>query len=251
MTDAERLEFVLPRVMSAITGVARDLEVTNDELLATLGFLGDVARADELVLLADVLGLSRVVDDLAHAGTEGTPSNVLGPFYVPGAPWLTNPGSIVRNVDQGSAVTVRGVVRDAHSGLALPAAVVDIWQANAAGEYSNESGALDRWNLRGRQRTDAAGRYAIETVVPSHYTVKNDGPVGQMLAAAGRHPWRPAHIHFLIEAEGFRGLVTQLYIAGGSYLDDDTINGVKDALVVPVVDGLLEFDIALARDIRS
>ena len=116
------------------------------------------------------------------------------------------------------------------------------------GAYSNEDSRLDPWNLRGRQRTDDEGRYAIETVRPIHYTVKDDGPVGQLLEALERHPWRPAHIHFLVSADGYRRLVTQAYLAGGRYLDDDTINGVKSDLIVPVEDGVLTFDIALAPD---
>ena len=134
------------------------------------------------------------------------------------------------------------------SGTALPGAAVDVWQADTAGVYSNEDARLAPWHLRGRQRADGDGRFSIETVRPRHYTVKDDGPVGRLLAALGRHPFRPAHIHFMVEAAGYRTLVTQAYVGGGPYLDDDAITGVKSDLVVDVVDGTIRFDVALARD---
>ncbi len=248
MSPEDRLREAMPRIVLAVHGLATDLDLTNEELLAGLGFLTEVARADEMVLLSDVLGLSRLVDDQTHAGSGGTSSNVLGPFYRLGAPWIENPGSIVREASVSPAGVVRGTVVDARSGRPLVGAVVDVWQANAEGAYSNEDSRLDPWHLRGRQRTDAEGRYAVETIWPSHYTVKHDGPVGQLLEVLERHPWRPAHIHFLVEADGYRHLVTQAYPAGGRYLEDDTINGVKSELIVPVEDGVLTFDIELEPD---
>jgi catechol 1,2-dioxygenase len=131
------------------------------------------------------------------------------------------------------------------SGDPLPGAVLDIWHADASGTYSNESPDLPAWHLRGRQRIDASGAYRVHTVEPRHYTVKDDGPVGSLLAALGRHPWRPAHIHYLVTAEGYEPLVTQIYLAGGPYLDDDAIDDVKDELIRPIDDGTLTFDIAL------
>jgi protocatechuate 3,4-dioxygenase beta subunit len=251
VTDAERLTAAMPRIVETVHDLARDLDLTNDELLAGLAFLAEVGRHDEFVLLSDVLGLSRLVDDQTHQAADGTASNVLGPFYRPGAPWIGNPGSVVRGRSDVPTIVVTGRVSDAVTGNALPGAVVDVWQADAAGVYSNEDPALDPWNLRGRQRTDGAGRYVIETVRPLHYTVKHDGPVGRLLEALGRHPWRPAHIHFLVEADGYETLVTQVYLAGGPYLDDDTINGVKADLVFEVADGRIDFDIALSDPTRA
>lgn len=245
MTSDDRLRAAMPRVVGTLHGLAREVALTNDEWLAVLAFLTEVAEADEMILLSDVLGLSRLIDDQTHAASVGTASNVLGPFYRPGAPWLENPGSIVRQAMTAEPGVVRGTVADARDGRPVAGAVVDVWQANAEGDYSNEDSSLDPWHLRGRQRTDADGRYTIETIWPSHYTVKHDGPVGRLLEALERHPWRPAHIHFLVEAEGYRRLVTQAYPANGRYLDDDAIDGVKPDLIVPVQDGVLTFDIAL------
>lgn len=245
---AERLVRAMPLVVAAIHDLAAEQDLQNDELLAVLGFLGEVARADELILLSDILGLSRLVDDATHRGTEGTSSNVLGPFFRPGAPQIPNPGSVAAARSIGEPLVIGGRVVDASDGSPIAGATVDVWQADGDGRYSEESDLLDPWNLRGRQTTDSDGRYEIATVRPLHYTVKDDGPVGRLLVALGRHPWRPAHIHLLVSASGHRSLVTQVYIAGGLYLDDDTITGVKDELVAPVVDGRISFDVALARE---
>lgn len=249
MSTDQRLVGAVAQTAGALNDVIRDLDLTNDELMAVLGFLAEVGHADEFVLLSDVLGLSRQVDDQTHPADGGTASNVMGPFYRPGAPWIDNPGSIVDPSDGGEQVVLSGRVRDATAGSALNGAVVDIWQANAEGVYSNEEANLTQWNLRGRQRTNPDGQYQITTVRPKHYTVKHDGPVGRLLAALGRHPWRPAHIHFLVSAEGYRPLVTQVYLAGGPYLDNDTISGVKEDLVLPVSDGAITFDIGLNRGV--
>lgn len=247
-TPTDRLVTAMPRVVAAIHDLARELDLDNDELLAVLGFLGEVSRADELILLADVLGVSRLVDDATHRGLDGTSSNVLGPFYRPGAPQVSNPGSVASPRSIGDPLVITGRILDAVDGSPISDATVEIWQADGDGRYSTAEDPLDPWDLRGRQSVAADGRYEVATVRPLHYTVKDDGPVGQLLVALGRHPWRPAHIHLLVSAAGYRGLVTQVYVGGGPYLDDDTITGVKEELIAPVVDGRITFDVALARE---
>jgi protocatechuate 3,4-dioxygenase beta subunit len=237
----------MPEVIAALHKVATELDLTNDELMAALAFLGEVGRADEFVLLSDVLGLSRLVDDATHRGVVGTSSNVLGPFYRSGAPLISNPGSIATSRSAGEPIVISGRITDAPDRAPIPGAMVDVWQADGDGRYSNEGDRLDPWNLRGRQTTYDDGHYEIGTVRPRHYTIKDDGPVGQLLIELGRHPWRPAHVHLLVSAAGHQTVVTQLYVAGGPYLDDDAIAGVKEELVAPVIDGRISFDIALAR----
>jgi hydroxyquinol 1,2-dioxygenase len=244
----DRLLEAMPRVVAAIHDLAAELDLTNDELLAVLAFLGEVGRADEFILLSDVLGLSRLVDDATHRGLEGTSFNVLGPFYRPGAPQIANPGSIASSRSVGEPLVIGGQIMNAADGAPIAGATVDVWQADGDGRYSTVDDGQDSWNLRGRQLTGDDGRYEIATVLPLHYTVKDDGPVGQLLVALGRHPWRPAHIHLLVSAAGHRPLVTQVYIAGGPYLDDDAITGVKGELVAPVVDGRISFEVMLARE---
>lgn len=248
MNEGVRVEAAAARIVPALRDMVRDLDLTTDELMAFVAWLGDVAASGELVLLSDVLGISRMVDDQTHAGAGGTASNVLGPFYVAGAPWIGNPGSIVRTEDDGDAITVRGCVTDAATGAPLDGAIVDVWHANSAGAYSNEDSTVGRWHLRGRQIAAADGSYSIDTVRPLHYTVKHDGPVGRLLETLGRHPWRPAHVHLMVTAAGYAPLVTQVYVANTPYLDDDTIGGVKPELVASVADGSLRFDIALAPE---
>lgn len=244
----ERLQRAVPRLAEALHALARELELTNDELFAALAFIGEVGRADELILLSDVLGLSRLVDDQTHAGLEGTASNVSGPFYVPDSPWIDNPGSVVRTEPSAERIIASGTVRDARGRAPIAGATVDVWQANEHGVYSTQDPSLPVWHLRGRQHADSEGSYSIETVAPLHYTVKDDGPVGRLLAALGRHPFRPAHIHFLVSADGYRSLMTQLYVAGGPYLEDDAISGVKPDLVAAVEQGRIRFDIELVLD---
>jgi catechol 1,2-dioxygenase len=151
-----RIEAV-ERAATALRDLAVDLELTNDELLSVVDFLSEAAREGELILLADVLGVSRVVDDQTHSGRGGTASNVLGPFYLPDAPWIDNPGSVVRSPDTGVPLALVGTVADRASTKPIKDAIVDIWQADGSGRYSNESSDVDRWHLRGRQRTGSDG----------------------------------------------------------------------------------------------
>jgi hydroxyquinol 1,2-dioxygenase len=248
-TETERLLAAMLRVVEALHGLARDVDLTNDELMAVLAFVGEVAAADELVLLSDVIGVSRLVDDQTHRGMAGTESNVLGPFYVDGAPAIPNPGSIRTSATAGVPMAIRGRITGT-DGDVLAGAVVDVWQADGDGRYSMPSDGDRRWELRGRQTTDAEGGYDVATVQPGDYQIKHDGPVGRLLEALGRHPWRPAHVHLRVSHPGFVPLVTQAYVASGPYLSDDAIAGVKDELVTPVVDGTMGFDIVLARDER-
>lgn len=244
----ERLVRAMPRVVAAVHALATELDLSNAELLEVLAFLGAVGRADEFILLSDILGLSRLVDDATNRFDAGTASNVLGPYYRPGAPTIANPGSIASSRSAGEPLTLLGRVVDAVDGSPLAGATVDVWQADGDGRYSTEADGLDGWNLRGRQTTAADGRYEIATVQPRHYTIKHDGPVGQLLTTLARHPYRPAHVHLLVSAASHRSLVTQIYVAGGPYLEDDAIDGVKEELVAPVIGGRITFDVELARD---
>jgi hydroxyquinol 1,2-dioxygenase len=244
--DAQRrLREVVPRMAEAMHAFARDVQLTNDELMAVLEFLKDVSDADELVLLSDVLGISQLVDDQTHARDHGSANNVPGPFYIPDSPSIDNPGSLIPEGVMGDRIDVVGRVTD-RSGAPIVDAVVDVWHADVRGRYSNEDPDGPPWAFRGPQQVGPEGGYAVATIRPRHYTVKHDGPVGRLLTALGRHPWRPAHIHFLVTAPGHRRFLAQAYLAGGPYLDDDAISGVKESLIVPVESGKLRFDITLA-----
>ena len=185
----------------------------------------------EFILLSDTLGVSSVVDLLTNSRTpETTPSAVLGPFYTPGPPDTEHGGDLAQGLP-GTPLWADITITDT-AGRPVPGAVVDVWQANKDGFYDVQLPEQEGPVLRGRLRTDARGRLTFWTIVPSEYPIPDDGPVGRMLDATGRHPYRAPHVHFMISGDGYRRLTTQLFVKGGSYLDSDSVFGVKDDLIV-------------------
>ena len=213
----------------------REVEPTQDEWLQAIRFLTDTGHRcsdvrQEFILLSDTLGVSMLVDAINHRRTgSATPSTVLGPFYVPAAPELEQ-GSDIAGGATGDPLLVEGIVRR-EDGAPVADAVVDTWHSDAEGNYDVQraegAGALA---LRARFRTDANGRFWFRSIVPTFYPIPDDGPVGRMLRAQGRHAYRPAHVHFMVSAPGCETLVTHVFIAGDRYLDSDVVFGVKDAL---------------------
>ena len=232
-----------PRVRALLTDLVRHLHtyvVANDvtetewshaiDFLTRTGQLCGPAR-QEFVLLSDTLGVSSAVDLLTNSRTPTTtPSAVLGPFYTEGPPDAAH-GTDISGGLPGTPLWVDVRITDT-DGEPVKDAVVDVWQSNEDGFYDVQLPDLEGPVLRARLRTDAAGRLTFWSILPSPYPIPDDGPVGQMLTAAGRHPYRAPHLHFMIDAPGHRRLVTQLFVAGGDYLDSDTVFGVKDELVV-------------------
>jgi hydroxyquinol 1,2-dioxygenase len=189
------------------------------------------ANRQEFILLSDVLGVSMLIDALNHPMTaNSTETTVLGPFYVEAAPERPLGADIASGI-AGVPLLVSGTVASA-DGRPLPGATVDTWHSDAEGFYDVQQ--LDRTGglvLRAKFGTDDAGRFDFRSITPAAYPIPHDGPVGRMLKAQGRHPWRPAHIHFRIEAPGHRTLVTHVFLEGDRYLDSDVVFGVKDSLV--------------------
>ncbi len=249
--DDERLTEIVASANAKLRELIAELDITMDEWLAALAYLTRVGKHDEFILLSDVNGLSVFVDERTHHGADGTtPSNVVGPFWLPDAPLLDSPATICREDEPGEPLVVCGVVRSI-DGTPLHGAIVDVWQTSATGLYENEDPSQPELNLRGRVRVAADGSYSIRTVRPVSYEVPTAGPVGDLLGALGRHAWRPAHVHFKCEAPGYRPLTTMAFIAGDPWLDDDTIGAVKSSLVIEVApgdDGIgrATFDIVLA-----
>ena len=172
---------------------------------------------------------SRSRPSATATGSQGT---ILGPFHLPDAPLLDAPFELPHRPDEpGDRTRVSGRVTDA-DGKPLADANLDIWQADAEGRYSGFMPGPPEGNLRGQVRTDADGRYESITVIPGPYTIPLDGPTGKMTAAAGWSPWRPAHIHLIVSAEGHEPLVTQLFIDSSDYLDNDVASAVKPELIV-------------------
>ena len=230
-----RLRAVLGSAIRHLHECAVENSLTEPELMAVIRFLTDVGhqctdRRQEFILLSDTLGLSMLVDLITHgSGANATESTVLGPFYVPGAPWRADGDAITDDLGDEPLI-VRGRVIDT-DGRALPGAVVDVWQNAANRLYAVQDDSQDPNNLRGRFRTGTDGTFSFRTSRPVDYSIPDDGPVGRMLRATGRHPWRPAHIHLIVSADGFVPLTTHVFDAASPYLDSDVVFGVKQSLV--------------------
>jgi protocatechuate 3,4-dioxygenase beta subunit len=233
----ERVAQVSADVVAALHEVLERHQVTEEEWRAALDFLTDVGRHDEFVLLSDVTQTSVLIDTISHAAdSEATDSDVEGPLYREDPPWRERPVKIYEEYDgmgEGDVLFVAGRVTSI-DGTPLPDAVVDVWQTGPDGGYDLWDPRQSAYNFRGRFGVDEAGRYEFQTMLPKPYTVPTDGPVGRYLEKVGQHPWRPAHIHFKIDAAGHTGIVTQVFFPGDPYLDNDTIGAVKPGLVRPV-----------------
>ena len=234
-----------PRLKEIMTSLARHLHAfvretglthaewrRGIEFLERAGAISDEER-HEFVLLSDVLGVSSLVD-MVHSNPEGTSSSVLGPFHIAGAPEIAYGCDLKRHY-AGPLLLVEGCVR-APEGSPIPGARLDIWQTAPNGLYSSQDPEQDTYSFHGIMTARADGRYAFTTVKPVSYTVPTDGPVGDILNATGRHPWRPSHLHYIVTAEGFRPLVTEVFPDDDPYLDEDTVFGVRDDLVMTYVE---------------
>jgi protocatechuate 3,4-dioxygenase beta subunit len=235
-TDARTRE-VLTAMTRHIHDFVREVNLTHDEWrkgLELLEWAGRITTPErnEFVLLSDVVGLSSLVD-MQNSVEGATSSSVLGPFHVSNPPALAIGGDMKRDFE-GEVLLVEGTVRDM-DGAPIPNAKIDIWQTAPNGLYSSQDEAQHIHSFHGLMETDENGRYAFTTVRPVSYTVPDDGPVGELLRAAGRHPWRPSHLHYIVSAEGFRSLVTEVFPEDDPYLDQDTVFGVRDDLVMTYV----------------
>ena len=254
-TPDDRLREVMASLTRHLHRFVRDVEPTLDEWGAAIAFLTAVGqmsdeRRQEFILLSDVLGVSMLVDAINNRLPVGaTESTVLGPFHVVDSPARELGDDIAADPDAPRCL-VRGRVLDL-DGAPVPGALVDVWQADDQGQYDVQKSDGPDLDLRGLFTTDDEGRFWFRTIVPAHYPIPDDGPVGALLRATGRHPYRPAHIHLIAGAEGHQPVTTHVFIEGSPYLDDDTVFGVKQSLVRPVteVDGeaTLEVDLTLIR----
>ena len=198
------------------------------ELLTKAGEISTPKR-NEFILFSDVVGLSSLVD-MINSPDGATPSSVLGPFHIRGAPGVAVGGDLQKD-NPGTTILVRGHVTD-DGGTPVKGAELEIWQTADNGLYSNQDPAQPDYNLRAHMTVGADGAYAFTTVRPAPYTVPDDGPVGELLHATGRHPWRPSHLHFIVTAAGYRSLVTELFPDDDKYLDEDAVFGVREQLVM-------------------
>lgn len=229
----------------------REVELTDIEWTAAIQFLtaaGKISddQRQEFILLSDVLGLSILVDAINHRKLAGaTESTVFGPFWVAGAPELPHGASIARGeeADSGETTLVYGKVTGAHGRL-IEGAIIDVWQASPSGLYDVQDPGQPAMNLRGLFRSGPAGEYWFKTVKPASYPIPDDGPAGDLLRATGRHPMRPAHIHFMVGAANHKTLITHIFVEGDPYLESDAVFGVKDSLVFDFVANTSESEAA-------
>lgn len=231
----ERLKTILNSLVTHLHAFLREVEPTEQEWTQAIHFLTRTGQMcddqrQEFILLSDTLGVTMLVDALNHQTSDPmvSESTVLGPFYVADPPQADQGASIDWNVE-GEPLYVEGRVHD-ERGEPLANVVVDVWQSDSEGFYDVQK-ELESASLRARFTTDEQGRYAFWTVTPAPYPIPTDGPVGKMLEVTGRHPYRPAHVHFMLMADGCETLVTQIFAEDDPYLDSDAVFGVKDSLV--------------------
>lgn len=238
-TQNPRLKEILTSLVKHLHAFAREVELTEEEWLYGIQFLTRTGhmcddKRQEFILLSDTLGVTTLKDIINNRKPPGvTEYTILGPFYVEGAPELPAMANIAGDTP-GDPVVISGRVTDP-SGRPLAGALLDVWQASAEGFYDVQLPEQTELNLRGRFRTDAEGRYTFRTIKPSFYPIPADGPVGQMLRAVGRHPYRPAHIHFIVSAESYEAVTTEIFVEGDPYLDSDAVFGVRSSLVVDFI----------------
>lgn len=232
-----------PRLRELLTGLirhlhafARETRLTQAEWERAIGFLTETGKMctdirQEFILLSDVLGLSMLVETINGDHAAGsTESTVLGPFHMTESP-VRQLGANIDLVGGGEPCVVSGRIVSG-DGTPLPGALLDVWQADGNGFYDvQQPDVQPPGNGRGLFTADAEGRFWFRTCVPSPYPIPTDGPVGELLKATARHPYRPAHIHFIATAEGHTPVTTHIFVAGSDYLDSDAVFAVKQSLV--------------------
>jgi hydroxyquinol 1,2-dioxygenase len=233
----ERFKEIAESLVRHLHAFATEVGLTEEEWFTGVDFLTRAGRLSndkrqELILLSDVLGLSMLVIGLAHpAGSGATESTVFGPFFVEGSPAIENGGDLGAGAP-GRPCFMSGRILST-TGEPIGGASIEVWQADEDGFYDVQRPELAAPQGRGHLTSAADGRFAFWSVLPEAYPIPTDGPVGELLAAAGRGPMRPAHVHFMVQASGYGTLITHVFVAGDEYLDRDAVFGVKSSLIAP------------------
>lgn len=265
-----RLREIMTSLVQHLHAFARETKLTEAEWGKGIEFLTAVGQIcsptrQEFILLSDTLGVSTLIIAQNHKKPAGcTEATVFGPFYVADAPHFELGADISKRL-KGTPLFVSGRILDI-DGDPTPNAVLEVWQADDSGFYDVQKEGLKEHQGRAVLHADSEGNYYFRTIVPECYPIPHDGPVGKMLQVLNRHPWRPAHLHFMIMAPGYERLVTHIFREGGEYLDSDTVFGVRSSLIAEWVchepgidpDGnlsdmpyyTLEFDFVLSREAR-
>lgn len=233
-----RLAQVVGALVKHLHAFVKDVQLTQaewGEAVDALTRTGQICSGErqEFILLSDVLGVSMLVDAINNRRPPGATENtVLGPFHVQDAP-IRAMGEDISLDGKGESCLFEGKVLDLH-GTPLDGVCMDVWSDNAEGFYDVQQPDIQpKWNNRGRFFTGDDGRYAFRGIKPTSYPIPDDGPVGQLLAQLGRHPFRPAHMHFIVSAPGFQTVVTHTFVGDDAYISSDAVFGVKGTLVAP------------------
>jgi catechol 1,2-dioxygenase len=232
-----RLREVMAALVRHLHAFAREVHLTEEEFETGIDFLNRIGRSthdahNEGMLFSDAVGFSTLVCLLNNGrnGATETESALLGPFWRMNSPHTPNGGSIIRSPTPGPALFAECWVRDPR-GQPIPGVEVDVWQASPVGLYENQDPDQADMNLRGKFTTDAQGKFSFKSVKPAGYPVPTDGPVGELLRAQKRHPYRPAHLHFLAYNPNYKTLVTQVFVDDDEHLQSDVVFGVTQDLI--------------------
>jgi len=232
----QRLTYVMERLVTHLHDFARETRLSTNEWMAALNFLVKVGQISsdvrhEFILLSDILGLSLLVDAIDHPKpSSSTEGSVLGPFHTHEAVEIGN-GAGMSSDPQGEPCIVVCTVKDVH-GTPIEGVKIDIWETDSTGHYDVQYAERDGPDGRCVMKSDKEGVFWFKAIVPVPYPIPHDGPVGQLLNLLKRHPWRPAHMHFMFEKPGWDHLITALYIRGDPYETSDAVFGVKQSLIV-------------------
>jgi protocatechuate 3,4-dioxygenase beta subunit len=235
-TPDPRLRRIMLALIKHLHAFVKEVELTETEWFQAIEILTEAGKMcsdkrQEFILFSDSLGVSMVVDLIGHRKPEGaTESTVFGPFHRLGAPDMPAGGNIAHRDTVGVPTLVTGRVLDLQ-GKPIANAELDVWQTQSNGLYDAQDSNPNELHMRGKFHTDAEGRYLLRTVLPVNYPIPSDGPVGAMLKATGRHPWRPAHIHFVVTADGYDAVTTHIFDRTDPYLESDAVFAVKDSLI--------------------
>ncbi|MFI6095114.1 catechol 1,2-dioxygenase [Lentzea sp. NPDC051213] len=249
-TPAERVDVLAREVLEAVHATIRRNKVTYDEYNALKAWMIQVGQDGEWPLFLDVW-VEHVVEEVATDHREGSKGTIEGPYYAPGAPEGGSRGAVPMRADeQGTPLTWTGTVTSV-DGTPLQGAKIELWHADADGFYSQFAPGLPEWNLRGSFTSDNDGTFEIRTIRPAPYQIPTDGSCGKLIAAAGWHAWRPAHLHVKVSAPGHEELTAQLYFPGDDHNDDDIASAVKPELMLdpkPVTGGSATVDYGFVLD---
>lgn len=233
-TPKERVDRLAKRVLGAVYDTIREEQVTYDEYNALKAWLIQVGQDGEWPLFLDVW-VEHVVEEVATADRKGNKGTIEGPYYVPNAPEIADENGVgnvpMREGEKGTPLVWKGTLTST-DGTPLSDGKIEIWHADDDGFYSQFAPGLPEWNLRGTNHVGPDGSFEIHTVQPAPYQIPTDGACGKLIAAAGWHAWRPAHIHVKVSAPGHQLLTAQLYFPGDVHNDDDIASAVKPELML-------------------